>query len=257
MFYSPIHIINRYEHKSLFRLVALFCLQMLFCLQTSHACTLVCNNNVTVALPASGTAVITPAMIMEGAGTTCSNLGVEVFDLNGNPIGDTVDCNYIGQTLTAHLIDLNTNNYCASSINIIDAVAPTLNCPDLYIFCNAPSHPDSIGYPTATDNCKTFTNADLSYTENTVDLPCFTTSGGNAVTARIDRTWTAIDDANNVTTCVQQIFLLRSVLSEVVFPPNRDGFAAPKLTCSIHDPNDLNDAGEPTIGASSIFSGSV
>ena len=252
MFYTPIHIINRLVRQSLYRLVLLLCAQMFICLQAANACTLVCNNNISVALPANGIAVIPPAMIMEGGSTTCTDLGVEVFDNNGNPIGDSVDCSHVGLTLTAHLIDLNTNNFCASSITILDAIEPILTCPDIFILCNAPAHPDSIGYPTATDNCKTFTNADLSYTENIVDLPCFTTHNGNAVTARIDRTWTAVDDSNNSTTCVQNIYLLRSLLSDVVFPPNRDGFAAPKLTCSIDDPNDLQAAGEPLLGGRPI-----
>ena len=224
---------------------------MIFCIQSAAACTLVCNNNVTVAINSTGSALITPAMIMEGGGTTCTNLSVEVF-VNGNPIGNTIDCSHVGMTLTAHLIDLNTNNYCASSISIVDGLDPVLDCPDVFILCNAPSHPDSIGYPIATDNCTIFANEDLTYTENVVDLPCFDSYGGNVVTARIDRTWTAVDDAGNVTTCVQKIFRLRSYLSAVVFPPNRDGFAAPKLTCSIDDPNDLNDAGQPLIGGRPI-----
>ncbi len=251
MLSASLHI-NRIASKDLVRLLGFILLQLVVSVNGFAQCTLACNNSVQVALNSTGMTVVTPSMIMQGAGTNCTNLGVEVFDTNGLPIGDMVDCSHVGLSLTTHLIDLNTGNYCASTINIIDAIAPVLSCPELFILCNAPSSPDSIGYPLATDNCTVFTNADLSFSENIVDLPCYSSQNGNVVTARIDRTWTVTDGEGNWTSCVQEIYLLRSLLSDVVFPNHKDGLADPKLTCSLDDPNDLTIAGEPTIGGRPI-----
>ena len=246
------HIVNRIASKDLVYLLGFILLQFLVSVNGFAQCTLACNNSVQVALNSTGMTVVTPAIIMQGNGAGCTNLGVEVFDINGAPIGNMVDCSHVGQTLTAHLIDLNTGNYCASSITMIDAIAPVLSCPQHFILCNAPTSPDSIGYPLATDNCTVFTNADLSYTDNLVDLPCYSSQNGNVVTARIDRTWTVTDGSSNWASCVQEIYLLRSLLSDVVFPTHKDGLADPKLTCSLDDPNDLSITGQPTIGGRPI-----
>ncbi len=71
------------------------------------------------------------------------------------------------------------------------------------------------------DNCSAVT---LSYVDAIVQEDCFT--------AYIDRTWTAQDLYNNITTCIQRINQIRPSLTDVVLPPDYDGISAPALDCT-------------------------
>ena len=81
---------------------------------------------------------------------------------------------------------------CLQIITVNDQTPPTIMCPeDVIIECAATSDPSATGEPTATDNCDT----DLGFSFEDV-----LTTASNCESA-IERTWSAIDNCGNTTTC--------------------------------------------------------
>ena len=216
----------------------------------SSQCTIACSNALQMSLNQDGYFVVTPGMLLQGNIANCPNLGVQLFDENQNFIGDTLTCLEAGTIVTGRLINYDNNVFCDTDLSVFDNTAPIIDCPEIFINCNAPLSPDSIGYPTATDNCTAFTQGDLSFSDNMVNLDCYTTHNGNSVTARLERTWLVVDENGNEGSCIQNIYLLTATLNSVMFPANLSGSTS--LTCSLDDPFDLEVAGEPLIGARKI-----
>ena len=80
----------------------------------------------------------------------------------------------------------------------------------------------------------------------------------------LTRTWTAVDQSGNSTTCVSTVTVLRPTLADVVVPPSLDDIEAPALDCS-GNPWDLNgdgypqpnESGQPTIGGNTFENGDI
>ncbi|MFT6357634.1 MAG: hypothetical protein ACJAYJ_001849 [Saprospiraceae bacterium] len=210
-------------------------------------CSIICNGSVIVSLDINGMATITPAILMQSAPTGCNGtFTLEVVDADGNMIGDMVDGNEIGLTLTATLT-ASDGNACSSDVTVIDDMNPVLNCPEVFIYCNVNANPAVIGFPGISDNVTPFNDLNISYSDDFTDLACGTMAGDSTVTAQIDRTWSVIDASGNSATCIQTIWLLRAILDQVEFPSNFDGFENATLECGEDDPYDLGFTGYPTI----------
>jgi len=76
----------------------------------------------------------------------------------------------------------------------------------------------------------------LSYIDSIQDLNCSTN-----YTSHISRKWAAEDESGNISTCVQDIWVIRTGTSFLVFPRNYDGIDLPPLSCN--NPN--QNTGEP------------
>jgi len=243
---TRLHIINRlidFKLALISLILAIAAIAMPFSL--SSQCFLACNDQLEVNLNPDGFFVVTPALLLQGNISNCPNIGVQLFDENLNFIGDTITCEQVATTVIGRLIDFDTNTFCDTDLNVTDKNAPIFTCPDIFLACNADTHPDTIGYPQVYDNCTTFENSDLFYSDQIVDLACFTSVNGMQVTARIERTWLVSDDSGNQGQCVQNIYLKRATLSDVVFPANLLG--ANSITCGTDDPNDFALTGVPLI----------
>ncbi len=207
---------------------ALLCL--LATLPSTAQCTLACNDLVQVSLDQNGIAVISPGMVLEGEESTC--LGpktVEIFLPTGENIGDTVTCAYVNNVLDARVIDDGTGNFCWGTILIEDKLPPVITCQDTTVLCTADLSVDSIGYPAITDNCGNV--PDTSYQDELNFQECNT-----PYTAILTRTWNAADaSGNNAQPCVQNIFVVRPTLADVLFPLDFDNLAQPALSCSNPD----------------------
>ena len=93
--------------------------------------TLACNDDVEIALPASGSTEVGADMILEGGPYGCyDDYEVEV-DGNGN----TVDCDDVGSTLSVLVTDPDTGNSCFGHITIVDNIDPEIECTDFAITC--------------------------------------------------------------------------------------------------------------------------
>jgi len=211
----------------------------------SAQCTLSCNGSLNASLNANGEALITPQMLLTDPDCDPSDFTVNVT-YNGNSLGNLITCDYIGYPLIANAIQTATGNSCYTNLYVIDFASPQIVCLDTLVSCISPTTPDVTGYPTATDNCTTFTTADLNYSDVFIDLPCFTMLGADTITAKIERKWWVTDDSGLADTCIQIIYMRQNGFYDIVFPPNHNGLDAPILNCN-QDPNDLNITGRPTI----------
>ena len=205
---------------------------------STNFCSLDCNNQVNLSLPETGSTVVTPSM-MSSASSCPGVLEVHIMDANGVDIGNTVDCNYVGQTLTVSVVHPASGNNCWGSISIEDKLKPTINCVDIEINCNEDISPTNTGIPSVADNCMVLSNP--TFVDVMENLDC-TDLMFKAV---IKRTWTVTDVNGNTNSCEQNIFIKNLDISLVMFPPT-----------IVVDCNNLNldpsITGEPMVNGSSI-----
>ena len=215
----------------------------------SAQCPLVCTGDLSLPLGADGTASVTVGNFLQSNPDACSGaLVLTMTDATGTDVGTTLTAAQLDQTLTATVAHPTTGNHCTSTLTVVDETAPLIDCTDVLLDCTHPTHPDQLGYPTATDNATPTSDLTYQYTDQTTELDCNATHNGTAVVARIDRTWTVTDASGNSATCVQTLYLKRNSLTEIVFPPHHDGAQHAVLDCGTDDPNDLTITGAPTIG---------
>ncbi len=102
---------------------------------------------------------------------------------------------------------------CVQSIQIIDDVAPEIQCPASYqIQCDADRSPATQGTAKATDNCTPQGNIQITYRDDISNL-----TGCNG-TGNLYRTWKATDACGNTSTCVQVLTII-DTKAPVAIPP--------------------------------------
>jgi hypothetical protein len=211
-------------------------------------CTLLCNDGLQVSLDQAGQALITSSLMAPNAGGTCPGpLTVTLYNSVGQQLPNPLGCAQIGQVVTAKVKHTSSGNSCSGTLQVIDALAPTLsNCSDKYVFCNEDVAPGSIGSPLGSDNCTLPAQLNFSHFDIETSLGCGTYQNGHQVLKRIDRNWTVSDDHGNSSTCLQKVWLKHFTFAAVIFPPNRDNLSAPALECG-QNPENLSLTGEPTV----------
>ena len=186
-----------------------------------------------------------PDDLLENTPSDCAeHLIVQIYNAANESIGNIVDCSHLHTIYKAEVIDTLSNNTCLTIITVQDYLPPTLDCPDLLVYCHESIHPDSIGYPIVADNCTPLSIEDLTYVDEWFDLDCNTTVDNQTVTHKIERLWTVSDATGLTTTCVQSIYLKNILFSDIDFPVNRLGTDYPELDCS-DEPTDLDLTGRP------------
>lgn len=224
--------------------------------QARAQCAMACVGQVEVAIEAGGVALLDPAVLLESAQGGC--LGpylIEAVDTSGQVYGDTLPASLLGQTVEVNVTDIASGNACQSLVTLIDTLPPVLSCAERFVYCHFPLDPPHLGYPEVTENASPFDSLQWSWSDEVTDLECLAMYADTLVTARVDRTWIVTDESGLSDTCVQTIWLLRTTLDMVVFPPHLDGFVAPPLECGADDPFDLTVAGAPSIQGYPIDNG--
>lgn len=239
------------HRKSRTYAVCFILFSFLFTSQLSAQCVVSCKSSLNVSLGLNGESVMTPGILLVDPDCDPADFTVSISDGQGNNYGNTVSCANIGQTLTALVIQTSTGNACATTLSIFDYLPPFLTCQDTTIICVASTEPADLGFPTVSDNCSDLNSADLTYTDQVFDLACFTAHNGDSITTRIERTWSVEDEYGNRNTCVQNIYLRRATIADIVYPLDRNGYDAPVLDCQ-EDPFDLSVVGEPMIDGGRI-----
>lgn len=219
--------------------------------QPTQACVVSCKSNLNVSLDEFGQAVITPSILLQDPSCNPNDFTVNITGPQGNSFGNLLTCANIGMTMTATVTKISNGNSCSTIIFVSDHINPVIYCQDTTILCIEPANPAAIGFPSAWDNCSSFTNNNLNYTDEFIDLACFAMQGNDIITSKIKRVWTATDASGNVGTCTQMIYLKRATIDDVDFPLHRDGFILPALDCN-DDPSDLALTGQPTINGKTI-----
>ena len=108
--------------------------------------------------------------------------------------------------------DCGNSSSCIQVIVVDDSQAPVIACPvNITIQCTASTLPANTGTATASDNCDatpTITSSDISV-------------GGACPQERtITRTWVAVDDCGNSSSCVQTIVVDDSLAPSITCPAN-------------------------------------
>ncbi len=208
---------------------------------SNNFCSLDCNGQINLSLPETGFAVITPSMMSSASG--CPGiLEVHIMDANGVDIGNTVNCDYVGQILMVSVVHPATGNSCWGSVLVEDKLKPTINCVDTEVDCNEDSSPANTGTPIFSDNCSISSNPTFVDVMETLDC------SDPLYKAVIKRTWTVTDDNGNTNSCEQNIFIKKLNLTQVTFPP--------AFTVDCTNPNlDPSNTGEPMVNGIPIGSG--
>ena len=154
----------------------LLCVVIFFSNSLSSQCTLACSDELQINLNQDGYFVVTPSLLLSGNIANCPNLGVELYDENNVFIGDTLTCVQAGSMVTGRLINFDNNVFCDTDLLVFDNIDPVFTCPDVFVLCNEPNSPQDIGYPTVIDNCTSFTNSDLFFSDVLFNLCLLYTS---------------------------------------------------------------------------------
>jgi len=208
-------------------------------------CTLACNSSLQVTLDETGQALIDIAAIAPNAAANCpNNLTLELVTPQGISLNNPLTCDQAGTTVVARVRNMISGNYCSTNLSVRDLLPPVVHCQEHFVSCSADTDPAIFGYPDWSDNCTA--NCNGNYTEIVVAFNCTTVQNGIPVIRRIDRTWLVRDAYNNVSNCLERIWLERPDVSNVTFPPNLDGTNYSALTCE-QDPLNLDITGRPLI----------
>jgi hypothetical protein len=120
---------------------------------------------------------------------------------------------------------------CIQSIEIVDNIAPEIQCPASYaISCEADRSPAAQGWALASDNCTATQDISITYKDDVSNLT------GCNYTGNLYRTWTATDACGNKTTCMQVLTIVDNK-APVVTPP-------PAITVSCESSLDVSVTGD-------------
>jgi hypothetical protein len=200
---------------------------------------LVCLSNLNLILDEYCGGTIDAQLLLVGTGHCFDFYTVELRDWITNQIIDRdknkdesqIGIADIGRTIKFIVTDPTSGAHCDGTLMARDNTPPTLTCPqDLTISCKDNDLPLSTGIATWKENCG---GIQLTYSDFTLYGTC------DKVFAKIiRRTWTAIDVHNNRSTCLQEIQINNSTLSDLVFPPDFNDIDQPSLKC--HEMIDTN-----------------
>lgn len=200
-----------------------------------------CEANGPYNVPCSGA---TTTVLLDGTGRDANGDAVTYTwssDCPGGVFSDassampelTVDtspgCN-IGCSVTLTVSDGTLSNVCSSEVTISDTQDPDLTCPaNSTVECDASTEPSNTGTATATDSCDT--NPSVSHSDNE-------TAGACPDEKQITRTWTAVDDCGNSSSCQQIINVEDSTLPVIACPAS--------VTLECDQPTDPSNTGTAT-----------
>lgn len=182
-----------------------------------------CNTSIDVTLDQSGTATVTPAMLLTDAATCAGTQTVTLMlTPNGNPIpgSPVLNCSYAGKTIYGKVS--NGINSCWTTILVEDKINPTITCPTAPMSMTCVQLDNFV--PAATDNCGVPT---LKLVGNDI----VTNNGCNSglapnVLKRIVRTYQAEDASGNLSapcTFTIDVTVIPTLdATTITFPPHFD-----------------------------------
>jgi hypothetical protein len=172
---------------------------------------MVCNNMVQVSvepIPNTCEATINADMILEGNPLPGVNYGIVIKKglvtiVSGtNQVTITNSSIHFGATLTATITNLSNGNSCWGQLTLEDKLPPVITCTDITVNCSA--NLNTVGIPTAVDNCDATPTVQL--TNEVVNSAGLCANGY----VTIVRTYIAFDDYGNTSApCNRTIYIQR------------------------------------------------
>lgn len=102
-----------------------------------------CYKDLNISLSDSCIGVVTPENVLEGGPYGClGDFRVIIYDINNNPIGNTVDARHVGQKLKVEVLAPNGNK-CWGNLLVEDKKGPDLDCKPIYTTCAGSTVPGS------------------------------------------------------------------------------------------------------------------
>lgn len=219
--------------------------------QTSTAEQMNCIGDLQVSLDKNCQAIITPNILLAGGPYTYTNYAVIVMDKHGYIIPNaTVDGSYIGQVLTAKVMNICNGNSCWSKLTIEDKTRPQIVCANDTILCTRMT---SYLKPYVYDNC------DPNPTKELLDETIENTSCDPNYSKIVTRVYSAIDKSGNRSSrCTTKIYLKRIPLDSIVYPDSFSLITKNPLTCNNFEADSLGhplpeETGVPTLNRQSLY----
>jgi hypothetical protein len=188
-----------------------------------------CDSLFTITLDENCTFTLTPDETVDGPYGCPNDMTIEILTPNGVSLGNVVNASMINNEWTVRTTDPSEDNSCTGLMQVEgDNLPPSITCPgDTLILCNQSIDPAITGLP-AFSGCFPESDLIVSYTDQRLNSFC----NGDPTAYEINRTWTATDPFEHLSSCVQHISARRIGLQEIVFPPNYDGLDEPVIPCS-------------------------
>ena len=199
-----------------------------------------CNDTVNLSLDNLCMADIPADFVLEGT-YNLDIFQVIIYDSNNDTLQGPIDASYVGQYLTASVIDTCSGNSCWGVLFIEDKFPPVLFCGRDTIDCDEDSSPTALGLPIPPTAVATLQGANswlvsgidscgavsLTFTDTETANTC---NGDFA--SKIYRSWTAVDGYGNTVSCNDTICIRRGTLATASLPENFDNITNPAFVCS-------------------------
>jgi len=187
---------------------------------------LACNNVVNYSLAGNCQLNFTPSLVVQNY-TRDFEYSLSLSDENGNEVDTMMIKDYVGQTLDYVITETCKLNSCWGKIRLEDKFGPDLNCKTRTIDCVAHMGDFTEAVIPLEDiaehwlmdestlEAKTYTDCSLismHYADDVIEKSC-----DNPFSHIIKRNWTATDEYENTSSCVQQINIFREEV-ELIWP---------------------------------------
>ena len=189
--------------------------------------TLVSPSNITVDCSVGVLPAVTGSPQINDNCTAAGNLTLNYSDVEIIPLG----CNGTGTLERTWVVTDACGNSTSGTqmIQITDLLKPTLTCPPpATVSCESSVLPAVTGQASAADNCTPVASIVINYTD---DVSLLFGCNGTGI---LQRTWSATDLCGNVTTALQQIFIIDEIDPVITIPANVtiscSGSADPQVT---------------------------
>lgn len=209
--------------------------------------TLACNAALNISLSDGCMQIVTPQLVLANPSLPYDRYIVTLYDRFDRIIPDAIlTKDHIGEHITVEVRhECDPSNSCWGEIQVEDKNPPELICENDTIPCTLDILPEILGFPVdmgvllekiedrkwnafGLDAC---TDATLWYNDDEMDLTC-----SSDYERIIFRSWYALDEYGNQSSCIEEIYIRKDSLEGVIMPPHFDNIEMNALECGADYP---------------------
>ncbi len=194
--------------------------------QVHQQSSVACNNVVTISLDQDGIVPVMPNVVLAASSYLEDPFyTIKITGNAGQNYGNIATCALIGLNLTVRVTDTCSGISCTAILKVEDKLAPKLTCVNLQVPCIltnlTPTYLAAFNanaIPAVQENCTMFTR---TFTDTWTDLSCTDSINGlGNISGYVLRQWNVADTYGNTNSCLQYVYLVRSRIGDLVFPPD-------------------------------------